>query len=101
METEIKSRTVTTVETIETTNAFYELNVTRTNGEVTRVTATVTVQTTTTDEQGIAVISARSIGNIHYIDGNITVNALPANFDLPTYLSEVIEIIESIKARED
>lgn len=99
METEIKSRTVTTLETAETPNAFYELNVTRLNGEVTRVAATVTTQTSTTDEQGVVMVSARPIGTILYSSGNISMTSIPADGKLPTYVAEVLEIIETIKAR--
>lgn len=101
METTIKSKIVTTVETVETDNAYYEINVTRLNGAVTKVTVSVTVQTATTDADGTAVVSASNIGTVVWSQGNISIMSIPADSALPAYISDALEIIESVKAREE
>lgn len=101
METTIKSKIVTTVETVETDNAYYEINVTRLNGALTKVTVSVTVQTATTDAEGTAVVSASNIGTVVWSQGNISIMSIPADAALPAYINDVLEIIESVKAREE
>lgn len=100
METTIKSTTINTLEAVTTDNASYDLNVTRLNGSITKVSAAITVQSTDTDDSGIAVLSAKNIGTIVYSAGNFSIMNIPADSRLPVYISELLDIIESIKARE-
>lgn len=99
METRVESMTVVTVETIETTNAYYELNVTKHNGVVTGVVAHISVQTIGKGDDGIATVSSQSIGSISYSADSAWQINMQSGADVPTYLAEVMDIINSIKER--
>lgn len=100
METTIKSTTINTVEAVTTDNATYDLNVTRLNGMITKVSATIIVQSTATEDSGVAVVEAKNIGTVVYSAGNLSIMNIPADSRLPVYISELLDIIETIKARE-
>lgn len=100
MKTTIKSTTINTVEAVTTDNASYDLNVTRLNGSITKVSAAISMQSLATNDSGIAVVEAKNIGTIVYSAGNFSIMNIPADDHLPVYISELLEIIESIKARD-
>ena len=91
--------TVVTVETIETNNAYYELNVTKHNGVVTGVVANISVQTIGKGDDGIATVTSQSVGSISYSADSAWRINMQSGADVPTYLAEVMDIINSIKER--
>ncbi len=101
METTIKQTTVNTIETATTNLAVYDLNVTRVNNRVTKVNIAIIAQVSSTDASGMAVVSAQNVGNIVYHNGAISLSGMPADNLLPKYLSEVVEIINTIINREE
>ena len=100
METTNKQTTVNTVETATTDLAVYDINVTRVNNQVTKVNISIVAQVTTTDASGMAVVSAQNVGNITYHNGMVSLSSMPADNNLPQYVNEVLEIINTIKERE-
>lgn len=101
METTIKQTTVNTIETATTNLAVYDLNVTRVNNRVTKVNIAIVAQVSSTDASGMTVVSARNVGNIVYQNGSVSLSGMPADNLLPKYLSEVVEIINTIINREE
>lgn len=91
--------TVVTVETIETNNAYYELNVTKHNGVVVGVVANISVQTIGKGDDGIATVSSQSIGSISYSADSAWQINMQSGAAVPTYLAEVMDIINAIKER--
>ena len=100
MDLTIKQTTINTVETATTSLAQYELNVTRVNGDISKVTVAVIQQKTSTDNSGIPIVSAQSVGNIIYQNGAISLSSMPADNHLPQFLAETLEIIKAIKERD-
>lgn len=99
METTITRTTVRTSERVSTANAFYDVDSTRTDGQVTNITARVTAQVTSTDDEGNPVTQGLPVGTIGYNNGAIRTDGLTVTGNLTAYIAEFLEIVEMIKGR--
>lgn len=99
METTITRTTVRTSERVSTAIAVYDVDSTRTDGEVTNITARVTAQVTATDETGNPITQGMPVGTIGYGNGTIHTSGLTVTGSLTAHISEFLEIVEMIKGR--
>lgn len=100
METKIRQTTVSTTETATSELAVYECSVMRVNNILKSITASVITQTSFTNEEGIEVVSSKNAGTINYLDSKISCSGFPFDEKLPLYITEFIEIVNTIKERE-
>lgn len=100
METTIKQTTVNTVETAISSLATYELKVTRVNGLLKSVTASVSAQITEANGD-MPIVSVQNIGTINYNEGKVSCSDFPLDEKLSMYITEFNEIVNKIKVRED
>ena len=101
METTITKTTVRTNERVSTANAIYDVDSTRTDGQVTNIIAKVTAQITATDEAGNPVTQGMQVGTIGYNNyGILRTDGLTVTDNLPAYITEFLEIVKMVKERE-
>ncbi len=100
METTITRTTVRTSERVSTASAAYDVESLRTDGQVTNITAKVTAQITSTNEEGNPLTQGMPVGTISYSNGAIRTDGLTVTGSLTAYITEFLEIVEMVKERQ-